>query len=370
MKIIFICGSLEPGRDGVGDYTRKLASEIIREGHKAAIVSLAEENKLDLFEGVQHCEEIKIPVLRSAVISHKNYVQEVKTWIDEFNPGWISLQFVPFSFHQKGLVFRLHKLLLDIGNGRKWHIMVHELWVGMHKSPTKKTIAWGWVQKQLIKYFFRQINPAIIHTHTQLYLLQLKKIGFNAFHLPLFGNISMSTKIEKAINSQNKKDMGIVLFGGIHPGAPIDQFAKDAALYSRKKKIPVSLTLVGRCGSEQERWASTWTNEGLNIKIMGEQSAESVSEILRCNDLGISTTPIALIEKSGSVAAMREHGLPVLCLANFWKPGELNEFNHPEGVAQYVPGMPNVFEKLPNRFQAQTNASNIALQFINALSAG
>ena len=100
MKIIFICGSLEPARDGVGDYTRKLAAEIIRQGHKATIVSLAEENNFDLFKGVQHCEDIEIPVLRSAVIFHKNYVQEVKAWIDEFNPGWISLQFVPFSFHQ------------------------------------------------------------------------------------------------------------------------------------------------------------------------------------------------------------------------------------------------------------------------------
>lgn len=27
MTILFLCGSLEPGRDGVGDYTRRLAGD-------------------------------------------------------------------------------------------------------------------------------------------------------------------------------------------------------------------------------------------------------------------------------------------------------------------------------------------------------
>ena len=40
MKLIFICGSLEPGRDGVGDYTRRLAGELIRQGHQIAIIAL------------------------------------------------------------------------------------------------------------------------------------------------------------------------------------------------------------------------------------------------------------------------------------------------------------------------------------------
>lgn len=32
MRLAFICVSLEPGRDGVGDYTRSLAAECIRQG--------------------------------------------------------------------------------------------------------------------------------------------------------------------------------------------------------------------------------------------------------------------------------------------------------------------------------------------------
>lgn len=40
MNILFICGSIEMGKDGVGDYTRRLAGEFIRLGHKASIVAI------------------------------------------------------------------------------------------------------------------------------------------------------------------------------------------------------------------------------------------------------------------------------------------------------------------------------------------
>ena len=40
MRIVFICGSLEPGRDGVGDYVRHLAVAVAQQGHETAAVAL------------------------------------------------------------------------------------------------------------------------------------------------------------------------------------------------------------------------------------------------------------------------------------------------------------------------------------------
>jgi hypothetical protein len=40
MRIVFLCFSLEPGRDGVGDYTRALAGELIRPGHEVCAVAM------------------------------------------------------------------------------------------------------------------------------------------------------------------------------------------------------------------------------------------------------------------------------------------------------------------------------------------
>ena len=40
MNIVFLCSSLEPGRDGVGDYTRRLAQECAARGHVCRMVAL------------------------------------------------------------------------------------------------------------------------------------------------------------------------------------------------------------------------------------------------------------------------------------------------------------------------------------------
>ena len=40
MKIAFITSCLEPGKDGVGDYTRSLAAESSRNGHEVCLLAL------------------------------------------------------------------------------------------------------------------------------------------------------------------------------------------------------------------------------------------------------------------------------------------------------------------------------------------
>ena len=42
MNILFICGSAEQSKDGVGDYTRRLCGALIRLGHNAQILSICD----------------------------------------------------------------------------------------------------------------------------------------------------------------------------------------------------------------------------------------------------------------------------------------------------------------------------------------
>jgi hypothetical protein len=57
MKIIFLCGSLEPGCDGVGDYTRRLAGELIKQGHHIAAVALNDQYLQEEFTGMQQTND-------------------------------------------------------------------------------------------------------------------------------------------------------------------------------------------------------------------------------------------------------------------------------------------------------------------------
>ena len=55
-----------------------------------------------------------------------------------------------------------------------------------------------------------------------------------------------------------------------------------------------------------------------DIVVTGERSSKEISRILQTLDIGIATTPRQVIQKSGSVAAMLEHGLKVLVIRDDW----------------------------------------------------
>ena len=233
MKIIFLCGSLEPGRDGVGDYTRRLGSELIRQGHQIALLAINDFHlKEDEVSNLDNVDET--PILRIAPgKKYKERFSKAKHFIDRFDPEWISLQYVPFSFQKKGFPWNLGKQLSKLGEGRKWHIMFHELWVGMDiESPAKHKIL-GTAQEFIARRIINRLEPKVIHTQANLYRLYLERLGYKIELLPMFGNIPV---FYHGKNCKNQSILCLVIFGMIQPGAPIVQFVNDLASYRRKSK--------------------------------------------------------------------------------------------------------------------------------------
>ncbi|HEX9150897.1 MAG TPA: hypothetical protein VF842_02380, partial [Flavobacterium sp.] len=281
MKIIFICGSLEAGRDGVGDYVRCLACEFIRQGHIATAISINDKYVGESLNEIQSVEGTDISVLRIAASGNLSYrFLRAKKWIDEVDPDWISLQFVPFSFNSKGIPFRFCKQIASLGLYRNWHIMFHELWVGMDKSPPFKHIILGWLQQHLIRSLIRKLKPKYIHTQSRFYQHQLNLIGVNPGYLPLFSNILKGNSHKLTLLKEFKPDfreIKLVLFGSIHPGAPVNLLAFEAFKYSIKNRVEICLVFLGLCGSEQDHWMTIWKSYGLKVKLMGEQPQETIS---------------------------------------------------------------------------------------------
>lgn len=367
MRLIFICGSLEPGVDGVGDYTRRLATELIKQGHEIAALALDDQFTDKPTDHIENVDTIAFPVYRiPSKLNVDNRFKLAYDWIENFNPEWLSLQFVSFSFHAKGLPFGLSKQLSKF-NGRKWHIMFHELWIGMEEKSTLKHIIWGKIQKFLIKTLIKKLNPLLIHTQTKLYQIQLAKLGFNASYLPLFSNIPVDVNFK---NKQNldKSKITLVNFGTIHPTVPIENFTKEAADYKAKTGIQIDMILMGRCGMEQDYWVKIWKSAGLTIHVLGEQPVEYISNIFNTSTLGISTTALPLIEKSGSVAAMHAHNLPVICISNSWKPRGINNLSVTTGVIEYCFGnLESCIVKGNDMEITSIKVSTVSIQLINSL---
>ncbi|TDD94678.1 glycosyltransferase family protein [Flavobacterium cellulosilyticum] len=320
MKILFLCGSLQPGHDGVGDYTRRLCGELIKNGHQVQILSLCDKHSTTFSIEKQEVDGNEVIAHR---ISNSTSNNQRSVWAQEtlnkIQPDWISLQFVPYSFNPRGLPFWIPSFLMKLKGNHQWHIMFHELWIGMNLNATFKSKCIGLLQKGLIIKILKGNDKIIINTQTDLYQSKIAKLGYDAQLLPLLSNIIKNNDSVKI--STDVKELKFCFFGSIHYGAPIEKFIhelKQVLLLSNEKKA-LKFVFIGNCGIAIEEWKQVLLANNINFEITGFVSDEEISILLTSCQYGISTTPYILCQKSGSVAAMFNHQIPVLSVARNWK---------------------------------------------------
>ena len=235
--------------------------------------------------------------------------------IQVYNPEWISLQFVPFSFHHKGLPFALSNQLKFLTRTYRVEIMFHELWVltaGFRSAILKS------LQMLIVTALVRNLRPRLIHTQTALYAYNLASIGIQSSHLPLFSNIPCP-QADKKIVKPKQHQCVFVSFGGLYPDSNISLFSEQCSIV-KQYRIQCRLIIMGRTGDNVNEWKDAWTGKGLELEILGETHTERICEIFDSSSFGIVSTPMALIEKSGTFAAMKDFGLPVICISKSWSP--------------------------------------------------
>jgi len=317
MRILFLCGCLEPGRDGVGDYTRRLAGALAREGNTMKLISIQDKFISKSVVEKQDADGTQLAVLRfrSAV---DNYVDNaiVTKYITEFKPDLISFQFVPFSFHPKGLPSKLGKNLGTMLNGYKVQVMLHELWVGHAHKWSEKRFWMGLLQKRIIVKLLKTIKPQLINTHAPYYQFLLEKAGVKVEVLPLFANIPFveNAKQDTAQAADRNTLQTAVIFAGL---PTVEEMEKLLTVWERsliKNEREGKILLVGRHGGSSDDLLKLITGGFSKIRVaeMGALPVVELSAVLQSADFGISPVPLVLSEKSGTISAMKEHGLPVI----------------------------------------------------------
>ena len=327
MRICFITSCLEPGRDGVGDYARLLAAECIRQGHECCLVSMNDSFLTQPSQSID-TNEVKIYTLRlPASISWHQRSSHVEKFLYLFQPDWVSLQFVPYGFQDKGLVVGLSKWLRPLIQGRHLHIMFHELWIGQSVGTSLKEQLVGAVQKHFVLRLIKQLKPNLIHTSNATYVALLQQIGVISDCLPIFSNIPVADnngdnwifpKLQKLglnINLENRTQFWFFGFFGnlppTWPAEPLFTSLHQAGIQHQRKIVVISIGLL-RAGEILWESLSKKYSHNFTFLQLGEQLPNRVSEFLNSIDFGIATSPDIVIGKSGTVAAMLEHGLPVI----------------------------------------------------------
>ena len=309
MRILFLCASLEHGRDGVGDYTARLATELRSRGHGCLCAAIddchlerdAGEN--GFFRGADFFR-------LSRMKSWFERIEILRKEASEFRPDWVSLQFVPHGFHPKGLPLLLPSRLALIGGGFGWHIMFHELWIEPRGRWSNHIISK--LQKFLVGELCRKLRPRVIQTSNPYYGTRLRREGIACEILPLFENIG----VYPSFAEHRPEEWTFVFFGSLRPGwdlHPLLERIESARAVSGKTRC--RFVSIGRLGAFGESaWMAMQKNApgSFIFERRGELSSEAVSRELQSADFGIAAAPFHLLGKSGAVAAMRAHGLPVI----------------------------------------------------------
>ena len=329
MKILFINSSLESGKDGVGDYTLRLASVLKGRGEDVLCLSMADRFiSPDEQSGDPTSLYVEgYPVLLkrlSEKLSWRKRVTDLQNILNEFKPDWISLQYVPYGFNRRGLPFKLAGDLGALRGNFRWHIMFHELWIGEEAEYTKTQKMIGWLQKRIVRNL-ASATKAILHTSNPTYKMRLGRAGCPAEILPLFSNLPVAPPLfsrrdvmeEAGMDPESKSERVWIfaLFGAIYPQWDAESlFERIENVAKREGNFRCLLLLLGRPGGDAllERPIQACVQRNWSFLNKGELPPSVISSYLQSADFGIATSPLSLIGKSGSAAAMQEHGLPVI----------------------------------------------------------
>jgi hypothetical protein len=286
-------------------------------GHSAALLALNDRHLADgLFESDG---ELRL----SANGPWKPRLEAAQKFAREFGPDVWSLQFVGYGFDPRGLPLGLSTKLRTLSAGVPWHLMFHELWIKPEGGWTHRILSR--LQKAHLLDFFRSLGPKVVHTSNENYARRLADAGISASVLPLFSNIErvhpdpalrQSLMRESGSGLDDQEVWIFIFFGSIHPGWSVEEFLKRTSEAVRRagKKAALFLSIGKNMGRGAEIWSALldFQSESLLFRELGELSAPDVSRHLQAADFGVATTPLGLLGKSGSAAAMASHGLTTI----------------------------------------------------------
>ena len=318
MRIAFLCGGL--GLGGVADYTRLLAGALKPYGAESLIIGLADRDASAIQRDVS---EDPPSLVLPAALSWRERTAAAQTALDAFAPDWVSLQFVPFAYNAKGVVWLEARWLQRLMAGRPAHVMLHELWVEPLPRPVpmrRKVLRAA--QRAAILRLLRAIRPEVLHTSNAVYLDLLAAAGLDARLLPLFGNVPVEPQSDRAWLDEALRAAGIDrarrpllfgFFGGVAPDWDADPLLTRLSDAVRSLGRPGVVLSVGFAGGMEERMRA-WrrTHPELEFLTLGVQPIARIAAYLQALDFGLTSYPYALIGKSSSVVAMLEQGLPVI----------------------------------------------------------
>jgi len=378
---MFMCTGLEPGADGVGDYCRRLAEELIKLGVECRVIAL---NDREIGSEVREQPSPSLGIWRlpeRSPISARS--ARVAALLSDWEPDWVSLQFVCYGFQRKGLAHREATWLLTLLRGHPLHVMLHELWVGTEPHASTKNTILGWAQRLLVLRLLRRLKPRLTHTTNRRDQLILAKHGIASEVLALFGNIPVGAELAgrwlaDAILANGGPDITrdrerlwlFGMFGSLSPNWPAADVLPRLSAIARGAGRHIVMVSGGHAGAHAEELVAHWRmlTPDIDFISIGPRSPLEISQFLNSVDFGLPTSPVYRLGKSSSFAAMVEHGLPVI-LGSDARGSHKSASDIPAGAVLWTDEvrLPERLSNAPARVRLPNQAAATAEAFLSTL---
>lgn len=290
MKILFLLPTIDFGRDGIADYTSRLADYCRKENNEVELVPLGRN------------DWIKKPRALAKTL------EQATSRIRGFSPDAISWQFDPRIFHPRAVVPA--GIVPDFSRfAKRVQLMAHETWEGDEEGASVKRRLKGALQRHGVLAALRKIHPHITHASSPLYLHHLDQAHVPSKLLPLFSSVPVIGSDSDARQDYGADTLSMVIFGGFR-----DHWEQRELLGKlRDSGRNWIFHHVGR-NSEHEKLVefrkacSGWSE----FIEHGEQTPTQISKLFLNCHFAISTYNLLHLQKSSIYATFVDHGLPVI----------------------------------------------------------
>lgn len=166
--------------DGVGDYTYNLAREFAKHGHEVHVICRNKEEIREDYEDIRVAKIVKR--------WNRQAGKDIAAYIRENGIEVVSLQYVPYAYHSKGLPFGLISAVNEIKRTEaKLMVFCHEVSVEFFNASLKKRI-----YEDLMRYVSKKIlhkadcmATSLVHYRKMMEDLGCKHVGV----IPIASNI-------------------------------------------------------------------------------------------------------------------------------------------------------------------------------------
>lgn len=232
--------------------------------------------------------------------------------------------YVPTGFSSKGLPFWIGQTAPLLGrHSGKLVVILHEIWAGGEGKPLRLRVA-GYLQKRILANWLGKLKKPLLVT-TSAYTAQLiTNEGLVAAWCPVFSNLGKTASAQGLPESvvaicNHTAIRKAIFFGSMPPDTCTGEIIRFLEKLAGEDGTKVQVWHLG-LGQVDTLWLplqeAAAANPAFAFERLGPLAAPAINYLMQKADWGLSTYPYQLWGKSGSMAAMRANGLPVMVMGS------------------------------------------------------